>query len=178
MTSSLIYKDLDTGVADESDAAICLREIEAMVSGFNLDDYARATDKQTYILSKVTTATRFKMRLVDSEIIPKIEQIINYYNSNKDIEPIVSQQEDPVFIVEAFRKILAMNVVSFGDKPLAGEFSGINGSEIIAGRNQRALGSSPPLRVRHRVKSASKKARAPKPIINLNDQYARGIFGV
>ena len=127
---SLIYKDLDTGVADESDAAICLREIEAMVSGFNLDDYARATDKQTYILSKLNISTRGKKVLVDADIIPKIEKVIKYYNSNKDIAPIVTQQEDPVFIVEAFRKILAMNVVSFGNKPLEGDFKGINGNEI------------------------------------------------
>ena len=101
-----------------------------MVSGFNLDDYARATDKQTYILSKLNISTRGKKVLVDADIIPKIEMVIKYYNSNKDIAPIVTQQEDPVFIVEAFRKILAMNVVSFGNKPLEGDFKGINGNEI------------------------------------------------
>jgi len=127
---SLIYKDLDTGVADESDAAICLHEITSMVPGFVLDDFTRAPDKQAYILSRLNISTRFQKRLIDSEIIPKIESVIKYYNSNKDIAPIVSQQEDPVFIVESFRKILAMNVVSFGDKPLADEFSGINGNEI------------------------------------------------
>jgi hypothetical protein len=101
-----------------------------MVPGFTLDEYTRAGDKTQYILSKLQNTTRFQKRLIDSQIIPKIEKVVNYYNSNKDIAPIVAQQEDPVFIVESFRKILAMNVVSFGDKPLAGEFSGINGNEI------------------------------------------------
>ena len=127
---SLIYKDLDAGVVEESDATICLKEIISMVPGFTLDEYTRAGDKAQYILSKLQNTTRFQKRLIDSQIIPKIEKVVNYYNSNKDIAPIVAQQEDPVFIVESFRKILAMNVVSFGDKPLAGEFSGINGNEI------------------------------------------------
>jgi hypothetical protein len=127
---SLIYKDLDSGLADESDATICLNEIKSLVPGFDLNAYNNIGNKQDYILSKLKTTTRFQTRLINSEIIPKIEQVVNYYKNNKDIAAIVVKQEDPVFIVESFRKILAMNVVSFGDKSLEGDFRGINGREI------------------------------------------------
>jgi hypothetical protein len=127
---SLMYQDLDSTPADDSDAKICLDEIRVMVPGFVLADYDGASDKQKYIFDKVKMTTRGKKLLIASNIVPKIEEVIKYYNSNKNVAPKLTQQEDPVFIVDSFRKILAMNVVSFGNKPLEGDFKGINGSEI------------------------------------------------
>ncbi|MCJ7801445.1 MAG: hypothetical protein MUP82_03705, partial [Candidatus Marinimicrobia bacterium] len=108
----LLYQNLDAEKPDDSDAAICLKEIQTMVPGFVLEEYTQATDKQAYILSTLKPTMEDHdlrdpprwIRRVNRKIkdmIPKIEKIIAYYESTRNRQVIETTKEDPVFIVES-----------------------------------------------------------------------------
>ena len=112
------------------------KDIENKIPGFNLDEYTGAVNKDFYIKSKIMPPV-----VPSEETIKSLKEYVDFYikltNDRSTYEKIynidasIDEFKDKSdFMINSFQKLLEMNVVTFGNKPLTDKFSGINGDEI------------------------------------------------
>jgi len=131
-----LYLDLDGVKEEPSNIQIMDKEIKfKMNAGFKFDEYKSAQDKKIYVKAHLKHSTRQNTteEFIDN-MISQITDVINYRNQMENItaeyNANMADLSDSIFTTNSFTKLLEMNVVTFGDKPLTGKFEGIDGNEI------------------------------------------------
>jgi hypothetical protein len=131
-----LYLDFGVVKADPSNIQIMDKEIKFMMDAqFNFDAYNSAQDKKVYVKAHLKRSTRQNTTdaFIDN-MISQITNIIDYRNNvteiTADYDANMADISDSIFTTNSFTKLLEMNVVTFGDKPLTGKFEGIDGNEI------------------------------------------------
>jgi len=114
------------------------KDIEQKIPYFKFDEYIASSDKKKYIEEKLSTIQRLS-RILKQKYSEELDKYVEYYEKVKNTLSLYQSVEEidnnpPIyksdFTTYSFRKLLEMNVINVGDKPLNGIFEGINGNEI------------------------------------------------
>jgi hypothetical protein len=146
----MLYLNLNDTTLDTTS----IQEIQGMreyilrnLQGFSFEDYARSSDKKAYIKTRTreTRSIAEKGEELINNFSVNIEKYINYYaqmeaifRADESLSTIDSATDTEVFknksdfTVYSFRKLLELNIITVGNKPLTNKFEGINANEINA----------------------------------------------